>query len=88
MALCHWFTWNIFQWIWRAERSFHQKKISKATLTTRLSTVREAAEGRMSDSPHGSQQEVFAEGEPKSPGVQPFERKKSIKVKMLNHLLL
>jgi hypothetical protein len=42
----------------------------------------------MSDSPHGSQQEVFAEGEPKSPGVQPFERKKSIKVKMLNHLLL
>lgn len=66
-----------------AERSFHQKKISKTTLPTRLSTVREAAEGKMSDSSHGSQ-EVFAEGEPKSPGVQPFERRKSIKVKMLN----
>lgn len=60
-----------------AERSFHQKKASKTTLPTRLSTVREAAEGRTSDS---STQEVFVDDGPPSPEAQPFQRRKSVKV--------
>ncbi|XP_052095978.1 pumilio homolog 3-like [Mytilus californianus] len=62
-----------------AERSFHQKKASKSILQPRLSTVREAAEGRTSDS---STQEVCVEDEPASPGPQQFERRKSMKVKL------